>query len=170
VPSALSKTCHAAAAVLAGLLAAPQARSAAECGIAVGGLAYGVYDVLSAQANDSSTDIRITCSHVLGDRGGNTRVLYSLALSAGNSGSFGPRYLSSGIDRLPYNLFLDPARRLIWGDGTAGTRIDSGSMRVSRGHGNRSQTQTHTVYGRIPPQHDVAPGSYSDTIYVTVSF
>ncbi len=169
MPSALRKTLHVAVAVLAGLLAAPQARSAAECGIAISGLAFGVYDVLSAQANDSSTDIRVTCSH-LGDRGGSTRVLYSLALSAGNSGSFGPRYLSSGDDLLPYNLFLDPPRRLVWGDGTAGTRIDSGSMRVSRGQGNRSRSRTHTVYGRIPPQQDVAPGSYSDTIYVTVSF
>ena len=43
---------------------------------------------------------------------------------------------------------------------------------TSQGNGNGSGTQTvtHTVYGRIPQLQDAEPGTYSDTLQVTLTF
>jgi spore coat protein U-like protein len=43
-------------------------------------------------------------------------------------------------------------------------------MVVGPGVGNGTRTATHTIYGRIPALQDVAPGSYTDSIVVTLAF
>jgi len=63
---------------------------------------------------------------------------------------------------LAYNLYLDSTRLTIWGDGTGGTGTFSGM-------GTGSDVGT-TVYGRIPAGQNVAVGTYSDLITVTVTF
>jgi spore coat protein U-like protein len=159
------------AVVLVGLLMlrAPQARADVECGVGVGTLSFGTYEPTAPQANDSTGRADVTCNWAGGSRA-NKLVLYQLTLSTGNSGDYNQRQMFSGSDRLPYNLFIDAARARIWGDGSSGTGIGSGSMRIGSGQGNRTDTRDHTIYGRIPAQVDVNSGSYNDTIYVTLIF
>ncbi len=38
------------------------------------------------------------------------------------------------------------------------------------GNGGGTRTVTHTVYGRIPQLQDAVPGTYSDTLQVTLTF
>jgi spore coat protein U-like protein len=80
--------------------------------------------------------------------------------------------MAAGTARLGYNVFSDAARSQVWGSGTGGTVIASGAMTVGPGVGNGggSLSVTHTIYGRIPQLQDAAPGTYSDTLLVTLTF
>jgi spore coat protein U-like protein len=73
----------------------------------------------------------------------------------------------SGTHPLSYNLYLNTAHTQIWGDGTRGTSTISTTLTVTR---RRPAQARQTVYGMIPSGQDVAAGSYSDTIVVTVSY
>lgn len=91
---------------------------------------------------------------------------YTVALNAGaNAGgasNFGSRTMKSGANTLGYQLYLDAGRSSVWGDGTA-------SSSTSAGTGTGS-AQTLTLYGRLPSLANVVPGSYTDTVTVTVSY
>lgn len=60
-----------------------------------------------------------------------------------------------------YSLYTDPANTDVWGD-TAGTDTVTGS-----GTGTE---QLYTVYGEVPPQDAPAPGTYTDTVTVTITY
>lgn len=80
-----------------------------------------------------------------------------------NNNQFNPRHLASAADdRLTYDLFTDPARTSIWGDGTDGTVTSGGDGDTTSAH--------HTIYGRIPAGQNVRIGTYSDLITVTLEF
>jgi spore coat protein U-like protein len=71
---------------------------------------------------------------------------------------------------LGYNVYTDPARTRVWATGSGGTVVASGSMTVGPGVGNRTRTATHTVYGRMPALQDAPPGTYLDTLLLTLSY
>jgi spore coat protein U-like protein len=110
----------------------------------------------------------VTCTNVPGT--GADNVAYSVALSPGVAGNFNPRRLASGAARLDYNLFRDAGRTQVWGNGTSGSFLVSGTMRVGSGQGNSTRTNTHDIFGRVPAQQDAAVGAYADTIVVTLTF
>lgn len=91
---------------------------------------------------------------------------YTVALNAGtNAGgasNFSTRLMKSGSNSLAYQLYLDNSRATVWGDGTA-----SSSTLAGTGTGN---VQTINIYGRLPSLANVVPGSYTDTVTVTVSY
>lgn len=91
---------------------------------------------------------------------------YTVALNAGaNAGgasNFASRTMKSGANTLGYQLYLDAGRSSVWGDGTS-------SSSTSAGTGTGS-AQTLTIYGRLPSLANVVPGSYTDTVTVTVSY
>jgi spore coat protein U-like protein len=130
------------------------------------GIAFG--DVTTALAGGSSINstgtITVTCTRVTG----NPNVDLTISLSAGGGGSgFSPRKMQSGIDRLSYNLYLDSARTLVWGDGTAGTQTYS----VANINTNPSVTVNPTIYAQIPGlQQSTKVGNYSDTIVMTLNY
>jgi spore coat protein U-like protein len=145
-------------AVLASSWVTPFAAQAAiKCSVTTVGVAFGLYDVFSSSPLLSAGSVTIRC---IGLGTGIDPV--SVALSTGGSGSFQPRTLFRGSDRLNYNLYLDPGHSQIWGDGTGG------SLRYASVSNN--QPVTLTIFGRIPPGQDVTVGTYSDTIVVTVNF
>jgi spore coat protein U-like protein len=84
-------------------------------------------------------------------------------MSRGRAGSFN-RALFNNWERLNYNLYLDPTRRIVWGDGSGGTEYYS----VSNPPNNT--TVVVPVYGRINPLQDVSAGTYSDVIEVKILF
>jgi spore coat protein U-like protein len=133
------------------------AHAAIKCSVTTVGVAFGFYDVFSSAPLDSAGSVTIRCSGL-----GTGVDPISVALSTGGSGSFQPRTLFRGSDRMSYNLYLDAGRSQIWGDGTGG------SLRYASVSNN--QPVTLTIFGRIPPGQDVSAGTYSDTIVVTVNF
>jgi spore coat protein U-like protein len=142
------------AALAASLLAVAGSASAACTIFAAVGPAFGAYDVLSTRSLDAAGSISYRC----------TPPRPTVQLSTGSGGTFRARELRSGGYAIRYNLYLDPARTLIWGDGSAGT----GTVVDEPNPGN--VTRTIPVYGRIPPGQDAAAGVYFDTIVVTFVF
>jgi len=95
------------------------------------------------------------------------RATVTLSVSS-TSGAFIPRRMrrSAGSDVLNYNIYTDPARTTVFGDGTGGTS----DIRPRRPPGPPANwSQTIITYGRIPPGQDVTVGTYSDTLSVTVN-
>ena len=54
---------------------------------------------------------------------------------------------------LYYNLYVDPARRRVWGDGEA-----SGTARIA-GRSDGRKAEDFTIYGRIPDRQPVRSGT-----------
>ena len=131
-------------------LISPLARAA--CGMSAQGVEFGSYDSFSPNPVDSVGAIIVTCD------GGEA---YSLAISMG-SGTYAGRRMPGPHHALHYNLYTDPARTQVWGDGTGATSTAGGI-----GTGTASSI---SVYGRMPAHQDVSVGRYVDSIVVTVSF
>lgn len=129
----------------------------ANCTFTVSNLAFGNYDVLNAAVNNSQTNLSLTCT---------ANTAYSISLSAGTANSYQPRHMSNGSYFLNYNLYVDPARTQIWGNGASGTQIVSGTCIA-----NQCRPRTIPIYGQIPPRQDVvASNNYQDSILVTLNF
>lgn len=148
------------------LAASLPAAAAATCTVSAVGVTFGSYDPLSANPAAAAGSLLATCTWT---GGGSTTLSLTSSFSAGNSGSFPNRYMLSGTQRLNYNLYMDAAYTQIRGNGTAGT-YTGGPAEVTVSSASRTATATGTIYGRIPAGQDVAPGSYTDTIIITINY
>jgi spore coat protein U-like protein len=117
---------------------------------------FGIYDTLALGNLDTTGSIRVQCQRQ------KSIPSYTVTIGADSRGSFSPRQMSNGADRLDYNLYLDSGYSTIWGDGTSGTSL----VTVAPAEANA----TFIVYGRSPLGQDVSMGIYSDVVIVTVEF
>ena len=141
---------------------------AATCSVSTPGLAFGSYDVYAAGATNGTGTLSITCSKVVGDPN-TVNISYTISLATGSSGSYVQRQMKSGTNFLGYNLYTSNTHSVVWGNGTGSTSTVSGTERLT--NATPSRTNTHTVYGQIPPLQDVAVASnYLDNITVTVTY
>lgn len=155
--------------VLIGSLAwGTQAFSATTCSVSSSGIAFGVYNPLTPTALDSTGTVAVTCTLTFPPFVDN--VSYTIDLSPGSSGSMLARAMQSGVNQLNYNIYTTSARVQVWGDGTGGTSDVTGTMRLGFIFLPSTRTNNHTMYGRIAAGQDIPPGSYSDTIIVTVTY
>lgn len=128
------------------------------CAVSSGTLNFGSsIDPTSASVPvDSSTTLTVLCT---------ATTPYSVALNAGaNAGgpsNFTARAIKSGTHTIGYQIYTDAARTTVWGDGT--------SSSVSAGTGTGSN-QSLTVYGRLPALTGAVPGTYTDTVTVTITY
>src|SRR5690349_21392447 len=109
--------------------------------------------VLSSNIDQTST-VSVTCSNT---------TPYNIGLDAGTASgaTVTTRKMSSGGNSVNYSLYSDSGRATNWGN-TVGTDTVSAT-------GNGA-AQSYTVYGRVPSQSTPAPGAYTDTITVTVTY
>jgi spore coat protein U-like protein len=131
----------------------------ATCNVSAGALAFGNYTPGTGPVTSSST-LQVRCT-----RG----TPYTVALNAGTTtgGTLAQRLMAPAATPLQYNLFTTNAYTTVWGDGTGGTATQAGT-----GAGLGTAT-SFTVFGRLPDSatnQDVATGSFSDTITVTVTY
>jgi spore coat protein U-like protein len=139
--------------------------NAASCAVSATGLNFGVYDPLSAAPLVASGQVTVTC----GLAGGMAvRVSLTTSYSMGSSGSYALRTMRSGTNPLNYNLFFDAAFTQICGNGTGGSSQGQAAFTLNPRTPTRSTTSV--IYGRIPAGQDVLPGTYTDTIVVTVTY
>ncbi len=127
------------------------------CTVSGSALNFGnALNPVNAAAVDATSTLTVQCT---------ATTPYTLALNAGiNAGSatnFTGRLLKSGAYSLPYQLYVDSGRSSVWGNGT-GSATYSGT-----GSGN---PQSLTIYGRLPSLTGIAPGVYTDTVTVTISY
>jgi len=117
-------------------------------------LDFGSAGVLAANIDQQST-ITVTCTNT---------TPYTIALDKGvNGSSVTTRQLKGGPSNalVNYSLYSNAGRTTNWGQ-TVGTDTVAGT-------GNGSD-QAYTVYGRIPPQTTPEPGTYTDTINITINY
>jgi len=116
-------------------------------------LNFGTQGILAANVDQTST-LQVTCTNT---------TPYNIGLDAGTGtgASVATRKLTSGGNTVNYTLYSDSGRSTVWGN-TISTDTVAGT-------GNGS-AQSYTVYGRIPTQTTPAPGTYTDTITVTVTY
>lgn len=130
------------------------------CSVSASGIEFGLY---AHQSVHGKGTIGVTCQ-----RG----IDYHIALSGGTHyESVNQARTMSGpnpVRTLPYRLYQDPGFSVEWGDhGHANTYPIGTTLRGS----GTNIAQQHTVYGKIPHSNShVPPGSYSDTVLVTVQF
>lgn len=146
-------------AALAATLALLAPTPARACTVSATGVAFGAYDPTSPAPDDGTGTVSLACPPSVSAP--------VVSLGSGLSGLIGSRQMTSGSSNLSYNLYTNAARTLIWGNGLGGSlTVTLTGGTVSSG----TRTFSRTVYGRIPAGQNVAAGTYSDTIVVTVTF
>ena len=126
------------------------------CDVQATNHAFGAYSPSAGTALDGTSTVSVYCT---------VGTAYSLALNVGTGGgTFTGRKMTSGGNELVYNLYTTAGRSTVWGDGTASTATVGGT-----GAGLLTAF-SHTVYGRVGINQDSAPGSYSSTVTVTLTF
>ncbi|HVP32460.1 MAG TPA: spore coat U domain-containing protein [Steroidobacteraceae bacterium] len=140
-------------------LGSPAAHAAiTSCTVSAIGVAFGTYTPMQATALDMNGTINIACTGVTG------RNTVTIDLSTGASNNYLNRTLTAGAATLGYNLYFDAAYTQVWGNGTGGSVVGSATIR------RRTPNASLPVYGAIAARQDPAPGSYADTILVSVNY
>jgi spore coat protein U-like protein len=154
-----ARTRSAAGLLLAALILLP-AEGGAVCGVTATGIAFPPYDAFSLVAATGVGTVSVTCDEVAPPN-------VTLSLSTGNGGTFSPRRMSrvGGGGTLDYNVFTASGMTSVWGDGGGGTSTVF-LHRVRKNEGAR----VTNLYATIPPGQNAAPGSYSDTLTVTIAW
>lgn len=132
--------------------------AAQTCTMTVSGISFGSYDPFHKADNKSNGSVKVICNSYSGT--------YQIAVNAGlySTGDFA-RQLSQGTGLyLSYQIYADSARTTVWGDGTSGTV--TASYTCSGGKCKNTQK----AYGDIPKEQLATPGSYEDTIIVTLTY
>ena len=154
-----------------------------ECSITAIPVNFGDFVTISPASLDTVGAVTVSCSGVLS---------YSVIIGPGSNsgGIFSPRKMAQNGYTLNYNLYIDPARTQVWGDGTGSTFVQSvttppfvptslpsGASGGKKGSAKRklnlalgARKDTFVVYGRIPPGQVIPAGQYSDNLTVTVVF
>jgi len=140
-------------------LASTQAR-AASCLLSTGGIAFGNYRSAGPEVSTSAV-LTVLCFGSAGEV-----VQYALSLSAGSSTDFAARTLRSGPHAIVYNIYTSAAFVQVLGDGSAGTARLSGTITLGGGSGLSS----HLLHARAPGAQHAVPGTYADTLVMTVEF
>ena len=150
-----------AALLLLGLAAAGPAQ-AGTCTFNTGGVLvnFGAYSAAGSDVDATGT-VQFTC--IPDALALQVLVAYTVSIDSGtgNPASFNPRKLKFGANALNYNLFTDPARLSIFGNGSPGTAPVSG---------NCAAVCTTTVYGRVFAGQSGPAGGYADEVVVTLDF
>lgn len=134
----------------------------ASCTVSATAVDFGTYAPLTGASDPSTGTITLQCTAP-----STVNLSWTIALGTGNSGSYVARTMNDGSGNLQYQLYTDSAYQTIWGDGTNGTSQVSGSVLLQLGI---TYTTSYTVYGLIPGAQNVAPGTYNDSIVVTVTY
>lgn len=129
------------------------ANNSSSCSVSATTLDFGNRGVLDANI-DATNQITVTCS---------SAVPYTVSLNGGSTGASDPtqRKMSLGPTQITYGIYRDAGRSQPWGS-TIGTNTVAGT--------GTGSAQVLTGYGRVPPQTTPAPGTYTDTIVVTVTY
>ncbi|MGA2341214.1 MAG: spore coat U domain-containing protein [Terracidiphilus sp.] len=121
-----------------------------DCGVSATALAFGNY---TGAVNTNTSTVTVTCTN---------STTYTVGLDAGlGGGTVTTRQMQNGTVKLNYGLYSNATWTTNWGN-TSGTNWVSGT-------GNGA-AQPLTVYGQIPAAQYVTPGSYADTITVSVTY
>ncbi len=119
------------------------------CTIEGGTLDFGQY--VTGQTGDLDGVGEITLTNCQGQ--------VTIAMDGGTAGSVSARKMANAGNTLDYQLYRDPSRSQVWGEGG---QAFLGQILASQA--------TLQVFGRIPGGQSVPPGVYTDTVNITLTF
>ena len=145
--------------LVAAVLLSPGVVQAINCQVTVTPLIFGLYMPGQSSPLDAVAEISVRCMAQPGN--------YAVTIGPGLSGDQLLRTLLAGPgDALNYNLYRDAGRTQVWGSGVPPTFTVTGArLRVGR-----PTITTHSLYGRILSNQFPNPGTYTDSLLVTVLF
>jgi spore coat protein U-like protein len=125
----------------------------ASCAVSATNLDFGTTGTLTSNI-DSTSSIKVSCTN------GSP---YQIGLDAGTGtgATVTNRKMTLSGATVNYALYSNSSRTTNWGN-TVGTDTVGGT--------GTGASQLLTVYGRVPSQSTPAPGTYTDTIVVTVTY
>jgi spore coat protein U-like protein len=130
------------------------------CNISTTALNFGSTGLLSSNV-DATGSINVQCSNTLP---------YSLGLNNGSNASGSQRRMKQGTTNfVNYDLYTDSGRTAAWTTTTSATSCTGGAGTCITNTGTGA-SQPITVFGRVPSQSGTPPGTYADTVLVTVTF
>ena len=124
------------------------------CNVNATNMNFGSVGLLSANL-DTTSQISVQCTN-----GAPYKMQLSYGLGAGAGAGVG-RYMTSGANKILYNLYRDASRSSVWGNSLGVDTVDTTGTGAS---------QLRSVYGRVPPQTTPPTGTYFDTITTTISY
>jgi spore coat protein U-like protein len=116
-------------------------------------LNFGTQGVLAANVPGTST-IAVQCTDT-------TPYNIGLDVGLGTGATVAVRKMTSGGATVNYSLYSDSAHTTVWGNTVSTDTVAASANGAS---------QNYTVYGLVPPQTTPAPGTYTDTVTVTVTY
>lgn len=126
------------------------------CTVNATAITFGNYNGIAGSALDSVGTVTAVCT---------MGTAFSVALDAGTGAgaALTARKLTGPAGAtLAYGIFCDAPRTQVWGDGSGGTDVASGT-----GSGS---AQSFTMYGRVPSLQTSTVGSYTDNVTVTLTY
>lgn len=127
------------------------------CTISSTPITFGVYNIDQESSVYSIGTITANCDRSLA---------FTVALSTGGGESFKPRTMADVVNgttyTLDYNLYTDPGRSMVWGDGADGTHVVPGL--------GSTIPVTMTVFGQVPGSQNPASGTFTDSVTATITF
>ncbi|VWX61454.1 Spore Coat Protein U domain-containing protein [Burkholderiales bacterium 8X] len=95
-----------------------------------------------------------------------TTMSYDISLSEGTDSTVAARRLTGPSGSLlGYNLYADASYATVWGNATVSDSFSAVATVLGT-----TVPRSYSVYGRLPANQYVRPGSYANSITVTVSF
>lgn len=119
-----------------------------------GSITFAAYVPDATADNDGATTVSVRCTK-------DTPVTIAMNAGQGAGATEAARILTSPDDTLEYSLYTDSSRSDVWGSGAAAVGFN--------GDGLLSTTSLN-VYGRIEAGQDVTPGSFTDSVTVTLTY
>jgi spore coat protein U-like protein len=120
-------------------------------------LRFGAYNVFDVAPVDAVGTVLVQC------QGLDSGAQVVIGIGRGSDRGFYRRALRYRRYHLDYQIYIDAARTLVWGDGTGGTS-------VMRARPSDDAPVSIPLFGRIAPRQNVGPGEYDDQIVITVDY
>ncbi len=138
---------------------------AATCSMLLSLMAFGIYDTVLPLANETSATIQVACTPGLGNP---LTTAYTITIAGTGSSNDSVRAVTSGPHRLYYQIYKDPARSSVWGNGgSSGPGVASSVTSLSS---MLPGLQVHTAYARMPALQNIPPGIYAGSLMVTIDY
>ena len=120
------------------------------CSLTGGSLSFGQY--VSGQGQNLDATGQVNYANCNGN--------LTFELDGGSAGDVNNRAMSSGSDKLKYQLYKNSSRTALWGTGT-----DAFALQLLS-----TLTGNVNVYGRIPSGQTVPAGTYNDVVNIRLTF
>jgi len=132
----------------------------AQCGISVDKpMNFGLFNPIESEIKSSVVFLKVSCS-------GEDISNYKIIFSRGKGRSISPRYMLGKSNKLGYNLYIDAARTIIWGNGRNGS-----SPLYGTGPCTELKPCTHVVYGKLTGSNaKLNAGEYQDTVRILLQY